>query len=317
MTRRRWAIALLAAAPLGACGELLATEIAESPDGAAVDAAPAADADAGEGEATTDAKTGCDLLAPFTSKVMLGELPADFGDLGRPSLTRDELVITYGQGIAGFIATRTSKSAPFGPPRSLDELGPGWRNDPSLSEDGLSVYFTTERDTGGSTTIWFATRSSRDAVFFAPSGVPVLNLPASNEFHAFVEGVRGLWFVRDNTGSGREILFSARMGAALTAPVDVPSLSSSVDDDSPVVSADGHVMYFASERPGGAGGFDIYVAQRSDPLQPAFGAIQRVSELATAVNEAPGWLSEDGCRLYYTSNFNLQRSRIWLASRSP
>lgn len=41
-----------------------------------------------------------------------------------------------------------------------------------------------------------------------------------------------------------------------------PTINTADDEGSPTLSADGHLMYFASTRPGGFGGADIYVSRR-------------------------------------------------------
>ena len=49
-------------------------------------------------------------------------------------------------------------------------------------------------------------------------------------------------------------------------PVNLgPTVNSPYGDHSAAFSEDGHWMYFASERPGGYGDFDIYVGTPSDP----------------------------------------------------
>jgi hypothetical protein len=46
---------------------------------------------------------------------------------------------------------------------------------------------------------------------------------------------------------------------------------------------------------------DIWIARRASVNDP-FGAPANVSELNTANNDQPGWLSPDGCRLYLYSD---------------
>jgi hypothetical protein len=71
-------------------------------------------------------------------------------------------------------------------------------------------------------------------------------------------------------------------------------------DGRPVLSADGLTLYFASERAahGGHGGLDIWVATRASDKDP-FGPGSLVEELATPGADYPGFLSTDGCRLYF------------------
>ena len=41
-----------------------------------------------------------------------------------------------------------------------------------------------------------------------------------------------------------------------------PTINGPFDDTAPVVSLDGHTLYFTSNRPGGYGGNDLYVSRR-------------------------------------------------------
>src|SRR5688572_377221 len=56
---------------------------------------------------------------------------------------------------------------------------------------------------------------------------------------------------------------SAPIFSAWSAPVNLSRLNSPDNDLSPFVSADGLSLYFATTRPGGAGGEDLWVAHRS------------------------------------------------------
>ena len=47
-------------------------------------------------------------------------------------------------------------------------------------------------------------------------------------------------------------------------PVNIPAVNSAGHENAPTLSRDGHRLYFASTRPGGPGGFDLYVSRRRD-----------------------------------------------------
>jgi hypothetical protein len=64
---------------------------------------------------------------------------------------------------------------------------------------------------------------------------------------------------------GHDIFVSQR--ASVSDPWGLPQnlgadINTAYDEGSPTLSADGHLMYFASTRPGGFGGADIYVSRR-------------------------------------------------------
>src|SRR5690606_25339751 len=67
------------------------------------------------------------------------------------------------------------------------------------------------------------------------------------------------------------------------------------------ISADGKRLFFSSNRPGGKGGFDIYVSELS-----ANGQWGRPSNLGSPVNtrkdEISPFLGTDGVTLYFASN---------------
>ena len=85
------------------------------------------------------------------------------------------------------------------------------------------------------------------------------------------------------------------------------------------MSADERTMFYSRAKTGTD--FDIWTSERMSP-QDAFGAEVLVPELSTTHNERPGWLSPDGCRLYFGSDRPLPPSTVvgWnlhVASRPP
>jgi Tol biopolymer transport system component len=110
------------------------------------------------------------------------------------------------------------------------------------------------------------------------------------------------------------ILFAAS-GLWLTADVDdqysdwsAPvKLSPTINTDlffeqAPAISKDGLSLYFASNRPGGFGGNDIYVSQRPS-VNDSWGTPQNLGpNINTSSDEGGPELSLDGHRLYFQSN---------------
>jgi len=73
-------------------------------------------------------------------------------------------------------------------------------------------------------------------------------------------------------------------------------------EQGPTISKDGLSLYFQSERPGGYGGFDIYVSQRPS-VDASWGMPQNLgSNINTASDEQAPALSLEGHRLYFHSN---------------
>lgn len=85
------------------------------------------------------------------------------------------------------------------------------------------------------------------------------------------------------------------------------------------ISLDEKTLFLARDQ---ARGRDVWVAHRSSP-GASFGPPQRVAGLdALDVDEIPAWLSDDLCRLYFTSNRNPADAspnldyRLWVAERA-
>ncbi len=67
----------------------------------------------------------------------------------------------------------------------------------------------------------------------------------------------------DKDGTQRMRLYTAKKsGATWSDPVTLPFNTNEFDDCHPAISIDGDKLFFASNRPGGLGGMDIYVAYR-------------------------------------------------------
>jgi Tol biopolymer transport system component len=91
------------------------------------------------------------------------------------------------------------------------------------------------------------------------------------------------------------------------------ALSTDVEDQVPMLSADKLTVYLSSNRPGGKGGFDIWTAHRSTTAD-GFPAPTPVSELNSSAADYVGWLSPDNCRIYFSSNVS-GTFDVYVASR--
>jgi hypothetical protein len=96
------------------------------------------------------------------------------------------------------------------------------------------------------------------------------------------DGATALWFARDRPGGpgNYDIWMAQRRAAGWSEPTPVTFNSPQRDFD-PAFSADGHFVYFSSDRPGGSGGDDIY---RVTVSAAGFGA----PEVLDAAVNSPG-----------------------------
>jgi len=105
----------------------------------------------------------------------------------------------------------------------------------------------------------------------------------------------------DETGYGRTDLYSAeKVGGEWTNVRNLgPIINSSSWDSQPTLSADGRTLYFASDRPGGMGGADIYVSSLS---ASGWGAPQSLGlPVNSGADDMAPTIAPDGKRLFFSS----------------
>ena len=99
---------------------------------------------------------------------------------------------------------------------------------------------------------------------------PVVNTTSSEAGSFISKDGLSLYFNSTKPGGlgGIDIYVSQRAGVnePWGPPQNLgPTVNSSGNDQTATVTLDGHRLYFASDRPGGFGGLDIYVSRRPDP----------------------------------------------------
>jgi len=133
---------------------------------------------------------------------------------------------------------------------------------PSISADGLSLYFQSHRPGAlGGCDIMVATRKSMSDPFGDPVFLKNVNSGRGEYMPDISSDGRALFFCRI---SATELWVLMAMRATMVddfgPPLKLPSHIniSSYFHWSPHLSADGRTLFFASDRPGGIGGADLY-----------------------------------------------------------
>jgi Tol biopolymer transport system component len=126
---------------------------------------------------------------------------------------------------------------------------------------------------------------------------------------------RSLYFASNRPGpfGGEDLWVSRRGGPAEPwGPAENlgPVINGSFNERSPALSRDGHLLFFASNRPGGMGGFDIWVSWRSHTGDD-FGWQPPVN-LGPAINSAAGDFGPS-----YFENDDLGMPTLFFASSRP
>ncbi|MBX3259284.1 MAG: hypothetical protein KIS78_06135 [Labilithrix sp.] len=184
--------------------------------------------------------------------------------------------------------TRPSREATWSAPTTVDvgEAVAGL----SLAAGGLKAYWWTLDSN------FVASRSDLDEPFagakkFWLASKPQIFVVASNDTAYYAE------YVSDGSVVDRIIMRAAMNGSAsgLLAGSPVPDLHvNGTSDSQPVLNKDETALYFSSNRPGGKGLADVWVARRGSKLD-AFGSPAHLPELSTETVDGVSWVSDDDC----------------------
>lgn len=222
-----------------------------------------------------------------------------------------------------WVSKRASEDAPWGEPVSLGETinSPAGDCGPSLSQDGLLLFFTSARMGGaGGNDIYVSART--DPTDHLSWGPPVRLGPEVNtaaiEFSPFItrrddDGNAELYFER---GGDIHVVVVDASGSVISDAVRVEEVNSPANDARPTVRWDGREMLLFSNRDGRAGNADIFVSTRQSPNH-SWSTPQPVDELNVSPDhDIQPYLSRDGRTVFFTRG-RQQANDIWMSTRAP
>ena len=234
---------------------------------------------------------------------------------------------------ASFLIALTLPAQTFSRWSKVENLGPivnSAAGDSCLfvTRSGLSLYFASTRPGGlGVLDLYVAQRATRRDAWGAPVSLGAkLNTEFNDHLPYITPDGHTMIFASDRTGGqGLNDLYSSfRRNAAddfgWETPVRIAEVNSAADDYGPwgfVDPATGRlVLYFASDRAGGAGSFDIYASALQQ--DGTFSAPAAVAELNSSLSDVMPTIREDGLELYLTSNRSgtMGSADIWTSVRA-
>ena len=117
---------------------------------------------------------------------------------------------------------------------------------------------------------------------------------------------------RPAEGRGYDLYSTRWNGRSWSKPEPIAGVNTGRDERSPALSRDGRTLYFASDRDGGVGGFDIYVARLSGGSWGDIGRLPvTVNSDADEFDPAP---SPDGGSLYFASDRDGDSTDIFVSA---
>ena len=215
-------------------------------------------------------------------------------------------------GMDMWVLKRKSVEADWGPLENLDPAINTAKDEggPSISTDGLTLYFHSNRSGGyGSWDFYVTTRATKNDPWGQPVNLgPKVNGPSMDVYPYLTSDGLELYFYSNRPGGygGIDMYVSTR--ATVNDPWgDAVNLGSVVNspylDVGPCLSPDALLLFFASDRPGGyGGGGDLWMTRRAS-LSAPWGPPENLGPNVNGPDLDTGTLiSRDGSTLYFTTN---------------
>ncbi|MFC1603942.1 LamG-like jellyroll fold domain-containing protein [Planctomycetota bacterium] len=200
---------------------------------------------------------------------------------------------------------------------------------PNISTDGLEMYFTSTRPGGhGDYDLWMVSRSSISEDWSNPTNLGAsINSSIKECFPCLSPDGFTMYFsdyymnpVRSGGYGGPDLWMCTRIG--LNDPWRTPvNLGTSVNtgsaDVTPTMSGDGLTMVFVSNRSGGSGRADIWMATRTTTQNEWGAATNLKSGINTSYFDGEPAISADGLVLFFTSDRGggLGGWDLWMSTR--
>jgi len=228
------------------------------------------------------------------------------------------LLVGAGSAEADFIfGTPTNLGSPVN--TSATDAGP------SISADGLSLYFHSNRSGGsGVADLWVTKRPTVSDPWDTPVNLgPMVNSEAEDRSPSISADSLSLFFYSDRPGGagGSDVWVTTRTmkDNPWSSPVNLgPTVNSSGNDFTPDISADGLTLYFISNRSGGYGDGDFWVTTRTTKNTEWGTPVHLGSTVNSSYAERQPTISADGLSLFFGSTRpgGLGGRDIWVSTRA-
>lgn len=180
---------------------------------------------------------------------------------------------------------------------------------PNLSNDGLTLFFASNRSGGyGNQDLWASTRSEPNRPWEPPMNLgPTVN---SGNFDSmpFISADRlSLYYYSQRPGGlgSGDLWVTTRSepNKPWETPVNLgTNINSAYDDGWPSLSTDGLTLFFNSNRPGGYGNYDLYIVTRQAPDGQWSPSVNLGPSVNSSSVESTPNISADGRSLFFASD---------------
>ena len=252
----------------------------------------------------------------FSTVTNLGPVVNSSAGEWDPEISADGLSLYFASNRPGanglsdlYVATRLTTNDDWGQPANL---GPTFNSSsydeaPSISADGLELYFTSQRLGLGNYNLYVSTRATKNDPWGAPSNLgSIINDGQAGYSDISTDGL-SLYFTSVRSGGFGDYDLYVSTRTSKDDPWGTPSnfgsiINSTAKEAAPSISSDGLTLFFCSDRPGGYGDYDLWVTTRPTTNDEWGEPVNLGSEVNTTDLEAVPKISNDGSTLYFQSN---------------
>jgi len=191
---------------------------------------------------------------------------------------------------------------------------------PSISSDGLSLYFDSDRPGGlGAVDLWVSTRANVSDAWGAPVNLsPLVNSSSVDCQPGISADGLSLYFRSNRSGgrSSRDLWVTTRVSKA--DPWGPPVRLGSELDGGPDVSSDELSLYFGADWPGGLGAGDIWTVTRASVFESWGEAVNLGPVINSALDDGHPDISAQGLALFFLSRRSggYGGRDIWVTTRA-
>jgi Tol biopolymer transport system component len=228
------------------------------------------------------------------------------------------------------MAGNTKADCIFGTPVNLGAIinSESAETAPCLSANDLELYFCDHgspfKPGGyGGGDLWVTTRQTRNDPWSVPVNLgSTVNSSAADEHPSLSTDGLTLYFSSTRAGGSGNFDLWVTMRATRDDPWQEPvnlgsTVNSTYSEGNPSISTDGLELYFSdfqNPRPGGHGGWDIYVTTRATVSDPWGAPVNLGPNVNGSRNEAGPSISSDGLTLFLNSNRSggLGAADLWM-----
>ena len=260
----------------------------------------------------------------FGEPMNLGPTVNSSSDEGSPSISADSLEIFFdsnrGGGSGGYdlwvteLTTATGRQGTelvWGTPINL---GPPinttfYDHHPSISLDGLTLYFASDRPGGyGDRDLWVTTRSATSEPWSEPVNLgPTVNSSSRESAPSISADGLELFFNSNRSGGQGDVDTWVTTRTTTSEPWAEPvnlgqGLNSSSKDGASDISADGLMLFYRSQKPGTYGSNDIWFSKRATVKDDWGIPVHPGPPVNTTVSDSGPSISADGSILFFHSN---------------